>query len=769
MPAPSQGLLSLLLSTPAICDAPPKKGPRNVMLQSRRSVMARSLTQKYDPDWDNVLGEGAYGTVHIATNRATGQKCALKKISKKYTDSDSFRRETGALLRIHDGGGHPNVCGLRDMYEDRTHFYLILDLVQGGEMFEHLIEHGAYSEHDAARLMRDVASALAFLHGISIVHADLKPENLMLSSWDDKNAVIKMVDFGCAVLSDDFEFDALKDDESEPSSKHPSSSSPSPLSRTDAGTTAYWPPEAFKPNHDTNPAIDMWSLGVILYIMLTGLHPFDLSGVSTDDEIENKIKRNPSPTFNPRLTGHLSAPAKSLIKSLMDPDPEKRLSAQEMLRHPWIAGTGATKTKIVGSDTRLTRFKELQEKLQAGIFAMLVSAGGKASISSNTTVGGQPDRPRSEANNRIIERAFELMDADHKGFVSTDDMASVLTSVGGVELSDNERRHISDVASVSNRVTTSTKQKVDLSSFSNLMSSLKTSYHGKNQDIFREGEKGDVMYFINSGKVVVTLNGVKLGTLGQGDFFGEGSMLNPNTKRSATVTTVTPVEVMEITRADYERYVKNTGVAKSEMKLVRKSRMLKNAKSLIRLQTNVKDHHLPQNDVVFSKGDVGNSMYIVEDGQFDVSIDGVEVGKLTKGDMFGETALLMKRPRSATVTCKSNGGCDIVEMMGKDFLELLQTSPEAEDSLRDLSRRREFKKGLVKANRGKGSLKELFDNVDTDGDGTLSISEVKAIIMKFDRNFPEEEIMALIESMDLDGSGKISWKEFERVIGLGVR
>jgi len=79
-----------------------------------------------------------------------------------------------ALLLIHDSGGHPNVCGLRDMYEDNKHFYLILDLITGGEMFEHLIQNGAYSEHDAARLMTHVASALNFLHGIGIVHADLK-------------------------------------------------------------------------------------------------------------------------------------------------------------------------------------------------------------------------------------------------------------------------------------------------------------------------------------------------------------------------------------------------------------------------------------------------------------------------------------------------------------------------------------------------------------------------------------------------------------------
>ena len=88
---------------------------------------------------------------------------ALKKISKRYTTSSSFKTETEALLRIYDNGGHPNISGLRDMYEDYTHYYLILDLVSGGEMFDHLSSDGAYSEADAARLMYEVASALAFL------------------------------------------------------------------------------------------------------------------------------------------------------------------------------------------------------------------------------------------------------------------------------------------------------------------------------------------------------------------------------------------------------------------------------------------------------------------------------------------------------------------------------------------------------------------------------------------------------------------------------
>ena len=327
---------------------------QNIMLQHRRSTMSRDLEDKYRPDWSNRLGEGAYGSVHIARQRTTQEKVALKKISKKFTSQSSFRRETEALLQIHDSGGHPNVCGLRDMYEDSSFFYLILDLISGGEMFEHLIQNGAYSEHDAARLMKNVASALDFLHGIGIVHADLKPENLMLSSWNDKNATIKIVDFGCSVV---------RKGEQEGEEWNDGKGGNAPIfDKSDGGTTAYWPPELFKSkkkDYIASPAMDMWSLGVILYIMLTGVHPFDLNGASTDEEIEKKIRTSPHPTFNRSLTGHLTPSAIDLIKKLMHNDPKKRITAQEMITHPWILGETTNKYKIAGSHTRLNRFKEV--------------------------------------------------------------------------------------------------------------------------------------------------------------------------------------------------------------------------------------------------------------------------------------------------------------------------------------------------------------------------------------------------------------------------
>jgi serine/threonine protein kinase len=127
------------------------------------------------------------------------------------------------------------------MYEDHSYYYLILDLVSGGEMFQHLIEYGAYSEADAARLMREVASALAFMHGIGIVHADLKPENLLLCSKMVSNGTIKIIDFGCAsVVKSTHKQEAESIGHSDKKSIERDLGTRDENDDQSVGTTAYW-------------------------------------------------------------------------------------------------------------------------------------------------------------------------------------------------------------------------------------------------------------------------------------------------------------------------------------------------------------------------------------------------------------------------------------------------------------------------------------------------------------------------------------------------
>ena len=120
------------------------------------------------------IGEGAYGMVYEAKRKNSNERVALKKISKKTVALEDFTREMSTLKAIHDAGGHMNIAGVQEIFEDSHDFFLVMELVSGGEMFEHLCRNGPYSELKAAMFMRELANALVFLHKQGIVHADLK-------------------------------------------------------------------------------------------------------------------------------------------------------------------------------------------------------------------------------------------------------------------------------------------------------------------------------------------------------------------------------------------------------------------------------------------------------------------------------------------------------------------------------------------------------------------------------------------------------------------
>jgi predicted Ser/Thr protein kinase len=294
-----------------------------------------TLESKYAVQWRKPLGEGSFGNVYLAKDRKTNNRAAVKKISKKSSSDVNIQREMDALLHLRDNGGHPHICGLRENHDENDHYYIVLDLVSGGEMFDQLRAHGAYSEADAARLVREIASALAFLHEIGIVHGDMKPENLMLSSEKATSSAIKIVDFGCAqVTVGDAPLLNLK-------------------TKGTANTPAYCPPEILDKNRKGDriePAFDMWALGVILYIMLTAVHPFDLDGKASDEEIESQIlTRQTPPLRNSPVTAHLSNDAIEVIEKLMNWDPDKRTTALELLQNPWVHGDKARTNKMADS------------------------------------------------------------------------------------------------------------------------------------------------------------------------------------------------------------------------------------------------------------------------------------------------------------------------------------------------------------------------------------------------------------------------------------
>jgi len=692
------------------------KSAKNVMIRSFRSKLSRNLEDKYLIDWNCALGEGAYGKVYLAKNKTTQEEAALKKIDKRYTDTAVFKTETAALLRIHGNGGHPNICGLRDMYESPDFYYLVFDLVPGGEMFEHLINYGAYSEADASRLMREVASALAFLHGVNVVHADLKPENIMLSSDMTSDGTIKIVDFGSAVC--------LTEEERRRNAERKS------FVAKANGTTAYWSPERFQLNVDAEAPVDMWGVGVVLFIMLAGVHPYDLECCATDEDIAETLLCKPEPPME--HLEDISESARDLIKRLLTPNPRERLTADDMMKHPWVMGTTASEIKITNSGRNLYRYENLRSEIEAGIFQALLSPVDRLS-------SGGVD---------IIKKAFDVFDEEGKGFVSNIDVGRIVEENTGEEFmaQDGESLGFSEFSSIA-------------------LKDLRYKHFSKGECLTRAGEIGESMYFIRSGVVeLVTESGAIVYVLRAGEFFGEECILNEGKLRTLTSLCNTPVDVIEITRNDFDRFSSSSTGSKVMLETAFSAKTLGNTKSLIRCCNNIKRHKLKEGTIVYKENAKGYSMFLLDEGKIDMTKDGRRLFSITPGEVFGESALLSMTPRESTAICTED--CILSEIKGSDFLPILESSPETADALRDINRKRMFKMAASNvANRSFSlpNLRRVFDEVDEDGNGILNYNEIKTVIRKLDPNYPEEEIEDLMSSIDMNADNGISFKEFENI------
>lgn len=472
------------------------------------------LETRYAVQWSKPLGEGAFGAVYLATDRMTGDKVAVKKINKEFTDDVSFQREMNALMHLRKNGGHPNICSLRENYTEGGHYYLVLDLVSGGEMFDHLVNLGAYSEAAAARLVREVASALAFIHGLDTVHGDMKPENVMLSSENPSDAVIKLVDFGCAQV------DAK--DSAFPGSRE--------LSNTAVvNTPAYCPPEVLdkkRAKGAMDQSMDMWALGVILFIMLTGIillydlafallsashssfllltgvHPFDLEGDASEETIKRTVlKRQGPPLKGSPITAHLSPDAIDVIDKLMACDPKKRMTAAQMLDHPWVRGETARHDKIADSDNKLSMYRGFKSRLELKVFEDIVNWSDEngSDISKSTS---------------LFERAFHNLDPQHKGYITATDLKRLAIDDKGKAVLTDGAEQEEDLP-------------LTLSGFSDLLSDhMRNKYFPKGHIIYRQGDEGNHMYLLNSGTVEITTKKGFHTELSQGEFFGEGKSID---------------------------------------------------------------------------------------------------------------------------------------------------------------------------------------------------------------------------------------------------
>lgn len=262
-------------------------------------------------------------------------------------------------------GRHPNIVELKDVFLTETEVLLVMELLTGGELFDRMVEAGPYSEVEASRHIRKIGEALRFIHSKGIVHRDLKPENLLLVD-KSPTSELKIADFGLSKIVDNIN---------------------SATMTTVCGTWAYCSPEVRRPGmmamttphqvHNLatpgpeggagptvmvpsyNFKVDLWSTGVILYVILAAFHPFDPDGTCSDQQLWSNICKGVFTFDDPAWEG-ISEGAKDLIRHLIVVDPEKRYGTEELLRHPWVTQSAEVpRTPITLSiDANLAKFKD---------------------------------------------------------------------------------------------------------------------------------------------------------------------------------------------------------------------------------------------------------------------------------------------------------------------------------------------------------------------------------------------------------------------------
>ncbi|KAK6305500.1 ribosomal protein S6 kinase alpha-4 [Coregonus clupeaformis] len=284
----------------------------------RRSAMLADSTffQLYELCLQGApLGEGSFSVCRKCRHRQSGHEYAVKIISRRM--EVNTQREIAALRQCE---AHPNIVKLHEVYTDQFHTYLVMELLRGGELLERIKRKKLFGESEASQLLRSLVSAVGFMHEAGVVHRDLKPENVLFAD-EGEDSVLKVIDFGFARLC-------------------PAGSAPL---QTPCFTLQYAAPELF---HSTgyDQACDLWSLGVILYTMLSGQVPFQSkqqqrAGMTSSyaADIMHKIKEGDFSLTGEAWKG-VSEEAKELVKGLLTVDPERRLKLSALRENSWLQG-----------------------------------------------------------------------------------------------------------------------------------------------------------------------------------------------------------------------------------------------------------------------------------------------------------------------------------------------------------------------------------------------------------------------------------------------
>ncbi|XP_022926931.1 calcium-dependent protein kinase 21-like isoform X2 [Cucurbita moschata] len=346
------------------------------------------------------LGRGQFGITYLCTEISTGQTYACKSILKRKliskNDKDDMKRE---ILILQHLSGQPNIVEFKGAYEDGYSVHLVMELCAGGELFDRIIAQGQYSEKAAAEICRAIVNVVQICHFMGVMHRDLKPENFLLSSKKE-GAMLKATDFGLSVFIEQGK-----------------------VYRDIVGSAYYVAPEVLRRNYGKET--DVWSAGVILYILLSGVPPFwaeNEKGIF-DTILQGDIDFGSAPWPT------ISESAKDLVRKMLTQDPRKRITPAQVLEHPWIREGGDASDKPIDSAV-LSRMKQFRAMNKLKKLALKV-------IAENL----------SEEEIKGLKAMFANIDTDNSGNITYDELKTGLARLGS-RLSEAEVKQLMEAADV---------------------------------------------------------------------------------------------------------------------------------------------------------------------------------------------------------------------------------------------------------------------------------------------------------------------------------
>jgi calcium-dependent protein kinase len=342
------------------------------------------------------LGSGAFGSVKLALHNLSGQKRAIKTI-KKQSITNEMREKAKFFWEVDilKKTDHPNILKLYEFYEDEQYYHLVLEHVAGGELFDFIVQSKHLSESIAAEFMRQILSAVAYCHKNNIVHRDLKPQNLLIDK-DSNHLIIKVADFGTSTIID-----------------------PRNLLNHKYGTAYYVAPEVLSRKY--NEKCDIWSCGVILYIILSGKPPFD---GNNEKEILTRVMQGHF-SLNGVEWSRVSSEAKTFISKMLKFDPDARISADEALKDPWILGLVENgDSEIFMNSLNALKSFHAEVKLEYAILSFITF------------------QLVNKEEARELSRTFSVIDKNKDGKLSQDELLEAYTHQMGKEAAIEEVKKI---------------------------------------------------------------------------------------------------------------------------------------------------------------------------------------------------------------------------------------------------------------------------------------------------------------------------------------